>query len=66
MSKSTKKKQKNMRVSQRMLTQIPNEGEPKPVTPVNCKTPCCYGFGRPFCFPCYQKDIMEIKEKRRQ
>ena len=20
--------------------------------PCNCKTPCVYGIGRPFCFPC--------------
>jgi hypothetical protein len=26
--------------------------------PSNCKTPCCYGRGRCFCWPC-MKEIME-------
>ncbi len=65
-SKTTKKKQKAIHVSNRMLTQIPTEGEAKLVMPVNCKNPCCYGFGRPFCFPCYQDMVKEQREKRRR
>ena len=45
MSKTTKKKQKAIHVSNKMLAQIPNEGDPKPVTPKNCKNPCPYGAG---------------------
>ena len=30
--------------------------EPETVpSPRNCKTPCPYGRGREFCFPCYAK-----------
>ena len=64
MSKTTKKRRKAIHVSNRMLTQIPNEGDPKPVTPVNCKHPCCYGMGRPFCFPCLQDIVKDEREKR--
>ena len=33
--------------------------------PMNCKTPCCYGYGRAFCFPCYA-DItgLKVSDKR--
>ena len=31
--------------------------EPVP-TPCNCKTPCCYGVARGYCWPCMKK-IME-------
>ena len=30
-------------------------------TPYNCKTPCVYGKGRPFCFPC----MAQILRKKR-
>lgn len=26
-------------------------------SPCNCKTPCCYGKGRNFCWPCIKKMI---------
>ena len=29
--------------------------------PCNCKTPCVYGKGRPFCFPC----MAQILSQRR-
>ena len=32
-------------------------GEPPVSTPSNCKTPCCYGKGRCYCWPC-MKNIM--------
>ena len=66
MSKTTKKRQKAIHISNKMLTQIPNEGEAKPVMPINCKNSCCYGFGRPFCFPCYQNMVKEQREKRKR
>ncbi len=28
-------------------------------TPYNCKTPCVYGKGRPFCFPCMAQILRE-------
>lgn len=28
-------------------------------TPYNCKTPCVYGEGRPFCFPCMAQILRE-------
>lgn len=66
MSKTTKKKQKAIHVSNKMLAQIPNEGDPKPFTPKNCNNPCPYGAGRPFCFPCYAKILKEHREMKKQ
>ena len=38
-----------------------NTTEPSLATtkPCNCKTPCVYGKGRPFCFPCMAKILSE-------
>jgi hypothetical protein len=31
------------------------------VTPHNCKTPCVYGKGREFCYPCMAKILSESR-----
>ncbi len=35
------------------------------IKPQNCKTPCPYGNGRTFCFPCMGK-IMDEHNKQRK
>ena len=34
------------------ITNLPSGAD---VTPHNCKTPCVYGKGREFCYPCMAK-----------
>ena len=33
--------------------------------PQNCEHPCCYGQGRPFCWPCMQNLLKEQAGKVR-
>lgn len=33
--------------------------------PLNCSHPCCYGYSRPFCFPCMRK-LLEEREKNKK
>lgn len=32
-------------------------GEGPVMGPLNCKTPCCYGSGRCFCWPCMKQIV---------
>ena len=32
-------------------------------SPLNCKNPCPYGYGRAFCFPCMKKILGQDAEK---
>ena len=49
------------RFSCKDLNPIP-QGDMKPQ---NCKTPCPYGNGRTFCFPCMAKIVDEHREARK-
>ncbi|MBQ9301806.1 hypothetical protein [Butyrivibrio sp.] len=49
------------RFSSRDLNPIP-QGNMKPQ---NCKTPCPYGNGRTFCFPCMAKIMEEHRNIRK-
>ena len=47
--------------SERSITKVPS-GPVSPVgniSPQNCCSPCPYGHGRSFCFPCYKKIMTE-------
>ena len=46
------------RFSDRDLAPIPQGN----IKPQNCKTPCPYGNGKPFCFPCMAKILEERRE----
>ncbi len=35
------------------------------IKPQNCKTPCPYGTGRTFCFPCMGKIMDEHRELKK-
>lgn len=45
------------------LTAMVSIAAPQTPTPSNCKTLCCYGYGRCFCFPCMAKILSEKKGK---
>lgn len=49
------------RFSSRDLNPIPEGG----IKPHNCKTPCPYGVGKTFCFPCMGKIMEEHRELRK-
>ncbi|MBQ6409413.1 MAG: hypothetical protein IJJ64_15435 [Butyrivibrio sp.] len=40
---------------------IPTAG----LKPHNCKTPCPYGNGKTFCFPCMAKIVNEHRKNRK-
>ncbi len=42
-------------------------GQPMPVAhPRNCRTECCYGLDRAFCFPCMAKIMAERDEAKKR
>ncbi|MBE5826984.1 MULTISPECIES: hypothetical protein [unclassified Butyrivibrio] len=49
------------RFSCRDLNPIPQGG----IKPQNCKTPCSYGTGKPFCYPCMAKIMDEHRNSRK-
>ena len=49
------------RFSSRDLNPIPQGN----MRPHNCKTPCPYGNGRTFCFPCMAKIMDEHRKLRK-
>jgi len=56
----------NIHITNQGLAQVPKEACIPNPTPQNCKNPCPYGAGRPFCFPCYAKILKEHREMKKQ
>ena len=52
---------KSARLSCKDLNPIP-QGD---IKPQNCRTPCPYGNGRTFCFPCMAKIMEEHRNIRK-
>ncbi|MCF0128852.1 MAG: hypothetical protein HUJ70_09775 [Pseudobutyrivibrio sp.] len=60
----SKKHNAQTHLSDKGMTRIPSDSKVPTTTPKNCTTPCCYGAGRDFCFPCYGQIVKEYREKK--
>lgn len=48
-----------------MESDTPHIGEKSASLPYNCRTPCCYGRGRSYCWSCMQQILDAHSASRR-